>query len=158
MIELICLYFTFTEAIYTYLYECGVKGFDRSNKSDEQLYKEIFEALSLLLLYSDNKYETFKIAHDRLGAIDDLIGRGYHGINKLHQEIQQQKLEKCELDQNNLTGNNFDGKPCNSCGSLVFHKNCESLHNSNHLDVCRSDDKKILEYFQKKNSVSKRYV
>ena len=144
-----CLYFTFTEALYSYLHEYGVlKDFDHSNKSEEQIYQEVFEASYLTLVYSDNKYEAYEAAHKRLRYLDDVIGRGYKGLNKLHQDMQQQKLEN-DLNHNKCTGYNIDGTPCVCCGSIVF-QNCESLHSNNHLDVFLNDDKAILNHFQEK--------
>ena len=145
---MICLYFFFTEAIYSYLFECGVKGFDRSNKTKEELYEEVFQSLNLSLTFSDSPAEAHEAAHGRLQIIDDLIGRGYHGFSRLHQEIQQEELEKS--DRKTFKRNNIDGKPCKSCGSILFHKKCESLHNGNHLDIFKKDDRKVLDFFQKK--------
>ena len=125
-----------------------MEGFVRSNKTEEQLYKEIVQSLYLALTFSDNPAEAHKAAHDRLKVIDDLIGRGYHGLSRLHQEIQQEKLEKSENKGSNH--NNINGKPCVSCRSMVFDKTSESLHNSNHLDIFKKEDKKVLEHFQKK--------
>ena len=122
----------------------------RVNNTEEQLYEEVFQALNMSITFSDNPAEAQKAAHGRLKVIDDLIGRGYHGLSRLHQEIQQEKLEESEVQAFNCKEN--PGKPCVSCGSMVF-QNCESsLHNGNHLDIFKNGDKKILEHFQKKTA------
>ena len=122
----------------------------RVNKTEEQLYDEVFQALNMSITFSDNPAEAQKAAHGRLKVIDDLIGRGYHGLSRLHQEIQQEKLEESEVQAFNCKEN--PGKSCVSCGSMVF-QNCESsLHNGNHLDIFKNGDKKILEHFQKKTA------
>ena len=118
-------------------------------KSEEQQYKDICEALYFTVHFSENPLQAENNAHRQIATIDQSISLGQsktknYNDNKYKLITQRYNLS---LEAKKIDNELQNPKSCHTCGSRFFNDTCRSLH-VKPFETFPIEQDKIVQYFK----------